>query len=216
MVLVILAGLGVFLLLVHIVLPILHIADFLSVDMRLPVMMEQVPGGAVELARGTGARVVQDGYAELVLDGASFGQRLVYRVPGLAGAATVLGILWLLWRLVRLVRSGPFSSVAVRGRLLGIALLIAALGVGGPVFADWRVRMLIDGAGATVSGVPESPLPYALATLTVVCAALAAGRGGMARDRGTRAAAEERRTSPRLSLSEPELEPEAPRGDREV
>jgi hypothetical protein len=205
LVLVFAAAFGAFILLVHIVLPLLHIADFVTVDMRVPVTLEHVPGGAAELAHGEGVRVVRDSHAELVLDGADFGRRVAYRLPEMTGAAVVLVIVWLLRKIVYLARSGPFDRKAVMLRLAWVGFLLMALGSGVPVLEDQCMRVLADDAGVTAYAVPTSPLPYVLAALAVFCVVLAAGRDRMARVLGNRSAAEGPETAPRLSVSEPEL-----------
>lgn len=211
--LVLAGGFGVFLLLGHVVLPLLHIADVVGVDVRVPVMLEQAPGGAVEGARGEGVHVVRDTHAELVLDGADFGQRVAYRLPEVVGAAIVVVILWLLWSLMHVVRTVPFASKAVIRRLMSVAVLLAVLGMQASLLADWRMKVLSEGLDVTVYPVLESPLPYLLAAFAFLCVILAASRNGTALGFGDRSAPEEHGHSARLSTSEPELAPEPPGAD---
>ncbi|WP_405523691.1 hypothetical protein OG426_10480 [Streptomyces canus] len=174
---------GVFLLVADVLLPLLHIADFLNHDMRLHVLLKPPSGHATDLAQGDGARIVQSDDAVLVLDGTRFDpvQRLLYWIPTMVGALLVTAVLWQLRRLLRLARSGPFGRVDVFRTLLGTGVLIALLGKAVPLVTSWCVSTLTDRAGVSATAVTDSPLPYYLGFTLALGVVLAAGRDAMRR-----------------------------------
>jgi hypothetical protein len=113
-----------------------------------PVMVDADQGTVDSVTGGPPVEVDGPFTGTLYLWEPSTGQRLAWLLPGLVGAALVIGVLALLLKMARALRqSDPFTPANAR-RMTVIAWLVAVGGMAVQVLAIWSRWWLIDGTSA--------------------------------------------------------------------